>query len=100
MTPEKKLFQSVLLVAVKDATQPAQDKPTLRGCGGDRVKYSSKKNAYAARQKEIQEADLWIRGRGKDFASVCNLAGICPDFIAEAYLNNKIDHNLLMHALD
>ncbi len=73
MTPEQRLWQTVLLTAVLDAT-------------------SDRKSLTQA------EAEAWLRYGGKQFRKVCHLAGLDPLFIREAYLEGRIDRDLLKSA--
>lgn len=75
MTPEKRLWQTVLMKAALDATA---DNP-----------YSAE-NRYAKR-----EADRWFRHSQRDFQTVCALAGMDADFIREAYIDGRINADLL-----
>lgn len=72
MTPERRLWQDVVLRALMDATHPAGDEGNSEDARGRR----------SARQ--------WLREGGKDFRTVCNLAGLDPDFVREKYLAGKI----------
>jgi hypothetical protein len=69
MTPERLLWQSVVMRALRDTTST--------GPGVDVV--------------DMQKADKWIRRRGKEYRMVCDLAGMDPDFIADAYVAGRID---------
>lgn len=75
MMPEQKLFQSVIIKALDDATlvDPASQE--------DRA--------------EKRAADAWIRRAGKHFRFICSLAGFDPDFISEQYIAGNIDGELL-----
>ena len=75
MSPEKRLWQSVVVKALTDATA---------------VDPSSDEDLRAKR-----EADSWLRGGGKDFRRVCSLAGFDPDFIRDAYTSGRVDGELL-----
>ena len=75
MTPEQTLWQSVVVKAALDATSNAP----------------SSSDDYLAQKM----ADAWIRRGGSDFKEVCNLAGIDPDFIRDAYIEGRINADLL-----
>jgi len=75
MTPEQKLWQSVVVKAALDATSNPS---------------SSSEDHLAQKQ-----ADAWLRAGGADFKEVCNLAGLDPDFIREAYIGGRINADLL-----
>lgn len=75
MTPEQKLWQSVVLRAALDATSNP----------------SSSSDDYIAQKN----ADAWMRTGGRDFREVCGLAGLDPDFIKEAYVGGRINAELL-----
>jgi hypothetical protein len=75
MTPEQKMWQSVVVKAALDATSnpsPSSDD------------YMAQKNA-----------DAWLRTGGRDFKEVCSLAGLDPDFIQQAYIGGRINADLL-----
>jgi len=75
MTPEQKLWQSVVVKAALDATSNP----------------SSSSDDYIAKKN----ADAWLRTGGRDFKEVCSLAGLDPDFIREAYIGGRINADLL-----
>jgi len=75
MTPEQKLWQSVVVKAALDATSNAP----------------SSSDDYSAQK----QADAWFRKGGSDFKEVCSLAGLDPDFIQEAYVGGRINAELL-----
>lgn len=77
ITPERHLWQSVLIMAVTDATYVG-DVQDLR--------------------REKRTADRWLRGCGRDFRRVCTLAGMDPDFVSEAYAGGRINGELLRSA--
>lgn len=68
--PEQELWQAVLFAAFVDAT---------------RVDPPDTENRRAKR-----DADRWIRGAGKDFRTVCALAGMDPDFLRDAYVTGRV----------
>ncbi|MFG6573201.1 hypothetical protein ACGYLO_16530 [Sulfitobacter sp. 1A13353] len=70
----REMWQSVLHRAFLDATYD-----------GD---------ARADRMEQIT-ADRWIRQCGKDFRTVCEMAGMDADFLSEAYRAGKVDRHLL-----
>lgn len=74
MTPEKTLWQQVLLQAVRDATQ---ENPQ----GRDNI--AAKRNA-----------DSWLRS-GSELHVVCALAGMDGHFVREKYCSGQIDAVLL-----
>jgi len=74
MTPEQRLWQAVVYRAAMDALNPTDSDEGL---------------------KAQREADVWLRRNSKDFRRVCNLAGIDPDFIRDAYVAGRIDAQLL-----
>lgn len=67
----KILWQTVVMRAVMDAAYTGSDKELTR---------------------ERRDADNWLRSRGRDFHMVCNLAGMDPTFIADAYKAGRIDY--------
>jgi hypothetical protein len=69
ISPEQILWQSVVLRALLDAT------------GND--------------EKERTEADAWIRFGGKKFQAVVTMAGMCPDFVRDAYIAGRVNPDLL-----
>lgn len=71
MMPEQRLWQSVVLQAVRDAT--ANDSKVVTS------------------QRAKRSADAWLRYGGRDFRTVCALAGFDPDFIREKYVSGKLD---------
>jgi hypothetical protein len=75
MTPEQKMWQSVVVKAALDATS----------------NHSSSSDDYIAQKN----ADAWLRTGGRDFKEVCSLAGLDPDFIREAYIGGRINADLL-----
>jgi len=75
MTPEQKMWQSVVVKAALDATSNP----------------SSSSDDYIAKKN----ADAWLRTGGRDFKEVCSLAGLDPDFIREAYIGGRINADLL-----
>ena len=75
MTPEQRLWQTVVMKALTDATA-----------------------AHPASTDDIRarrDADDWVRSGGRDYRLVCALAGLDPDFIREAYVAGRIDGALL-----
>ncbi len=72
MTPEKRLWQTVVLRAVIDGL-------------------SDKKSGDTTERAARREADAWIRAAGSDFREVCSLAGFDPQFLRDAYQAGKID---------
>jgi hypothetical protein len=83
MSPEKKLWQSVVYLAVLDATNP---NPTRTECILDQ-----------------RDAHNWITKAGRDFRFACENAGLCPDFIAKSYTEGRINRDMLktsnLHAI-
>ena len=67
-SPERALWQTVLLTAIEDALLP------------ERRTYNRAK----------VDADRWIRGGGKDFRAACSYAGFDPDHVRDAYLAGRI----------
>lgn len=78
ISPEQRLWQSVLYRAVMDATDPDP--------GSDET-IRAKRDALS-----------WLRGGGKDYRKVCSLAGVDPDFIRDAFLAGRINRDLLKAA--
>lgn len=78
MTPEKKLWQAVVLKAFSDATA---ENP------------SSREDVMAKR-----DAISWITRGGRDYRMVCSLAEIDPDFARDAFLGGRVDGELLRYA--
>jgi len=77
MTPENKLWQHVLMQAMIDATFTGD---TTENC--------------RAKKLSIK----WMTKAGKDFHTVCNLAGMDPDFVRESFLAGRVDGELLRSA--
>jgi len=75
MTPEQKMWQSEVVIGALDAT----------------TKPSSSSEEFIAQK----QADAWLRTGCADFKEVCNLAGLDPDFIREAYIGGRINADLL-----
>lgn len=75
MSPEQRMWQTVIIKALTDAT-----------AGG-----MSRRDD---RRAEI-EAESWLRSGGRDFFIVCTLAGFDPHFIREKYIAGRIDGALL-----
>lgn len=69
MTPETKLWQSVVLRAILDA--------------------------YGNERKERVNADAWLRYGGHDFRDVCAMAGMDQVFIRQAYVTGRINVDIL-----
>ena len=69
-SPERMLWQMVLLTAIEDAMLPAR---------------TSKDDIYAKR-----DAQRWLRQGGADFRAVCNYAGFDPEHVRDAYLAGRI----------
>lgn len=69
-SPERMMWQMVLLTAIEDAMLPAR---------------SSAEDIAAKR-----EAQRWLRRGDKDFCAVCNYAGFDPDHVRDAYLAGRI----------
>ena len=72
MTPEQKLWWSVVLRACDDATNP-------RPMGENGM-------------LEGRRAKAWISGGGEDFMLVCDLAGADPDFVRGAFIAGRLTH--------
>lgn len=66
MSPERDLWQAVLLIALNDAAGRAR-------CTG------------TASARVAATAAAWIRNGGRDFRTVCCLAGFDPNFVRETY---------------
>lgn len=77
MTPEQRLWQSVLLTAVQDAVYD-----------GENVELQNAQRAAA----------IWLDKAGRDFREVCTLAGMDPQFIADAWRNGKLTKDSLKAA--
>jgi hypothetical protein len=69
ISPEQILWQSIVLRALLDAT------------GND--------------EKERTKADAWIRFGGQKFQAVVTMAGMCPDFVRDAYIAGRVNPDLL-----
>jgi hypothetical protein len=69
-SPERALWQTVLLTAIEDAMLPER-----------------RSDSY---KRAKRDADRWIRGGGKDFRAVCNYAGFDPDHVRDAHLAGRI----------
>lgn len=74
------LWQSVLLCAVADALceNPSRDK-----------------NTAGTSVLAKHQADSWIRGNGRWFRQVCDMAGMDPKFVRDAYIAGRIDRRWL-----
>ena len=74
MSAHRTLWQAVLLRAVRDAL-------------GD----------HEAREPHAQrDAEAWIRGGGRDFRLVCDMAGFDPAHIREAFVSGRINAALMV----
>ena len=80
MTPERALWQEVVLRAFLDATND----------------FNPRGNSEGARAK--RHATFWISHGGTDYYRVCNLAGFDPDFMREAFLAGRVDAAMLRSA--
>ncbi|MFN7883564.1 MAG: hypothetical protein ACK5PF_11205 [bacterium] len=69
-SPERALWQTVLLTAIEDAMLPERRSE----------RYNRAK----------MDADRWIRCGGKDFRAACSYAGFDPDHVRGAYLAGRI----------
>ncbi len=69
-SPERALWQTVLLTAIEDAMLPERCSESY-----NRAKV---------------DADRWIRLGRKDFRAVCSYAGFDPDHVRDAYLAGRI----------
>ncbi|MEX5600726.1 hypothetical protein [Pseudophaeobacter sp. C1-32P7] len=76
MTGEQRLWQTVLMLALADATSVSQ-------------------TMTAIRQRDA--ADSWIRDCRKDFRKICTLAGFDPAVVHDAYINGRIDGSQLVY---
>ncbi len=72
-SPERALWQTVLLTAIEDAMLPERRSE----------RYNRAK----------MDADRWIRCGGKDFRAACSYAGFDPDHVREVYLSGRIRVN-------
>ncbi len=75
MTGEQRLWQEVVLMAVTDATNPAPH------------------NSEEHRAKV--EARDWLEDGKSDFRRVCDLAGMDPEFVRDAYRSGRINRDAL-----
>lgn len=75
MIQEQKLWQEVVLKAVRDATADDPQKQEDR---------------HAKRQ-----ADAWLRTNSRDFRDVCMMADLDPDFIRDSYVAGRVDPEIL-----
>lgn len=71
---ERGLWAKVILHAITDATYQGK---SVQG------------------NLEKGRADTWFRKGGADFALVCNLAGLDPIMVREAYVGGRIDGSQL-----
>lgn len=78
MTPEQKLWQTVVILALTEAT-------AVDPYGQER-------------QQAKREADAWLRRGGKDFRMVCDLAGFDPRFVRDSYIAGRVNGDLLRAA--
>ena len=69
-SPERALWQTVLLTAIEDAMLPERCSESY-----NRAKV---------------DADRWVRGGGENFRAVCSYAGFDPDHVRDAYLAGRI----------
>ena len=74
---ETRLWQAVVMRQVKDA-----------------VRRPSK----GTERHDVWRADAWLRDCGKEMRLTCELAGLDPHFISEAYKNGKLTAERLMRA--
>ncbi|WP_274593311.1 hypothetical protein [Roseovarius sp. SK2] len=81
MTGQQKLWQGVVMQALMDATQGIQ-----KG-----AKTESARILHNTLNRERERADTWIRDCGSNFRFVCDLAGMDPYFISDAYRAGRID---------
>ena len=77
MTPEKALWQAVVLRMAEDATFVGDGSPS------------------STRQQDRRDAQRWFARAGKDFHEVCELAGLNPEFVSEAANDGRIDGEAL-----
>jgi len=75
MIPQRRLWQSVIYQAFMDAT--------------------GNEPGYSGGIKAKRDADSWIRRGGRSFRDVCSLAGMDPDFLSEAYKNNRVNRDVM-----
>jgi hypothetical protein len=75
MTGEQRLWQEVVLMAVTDATNPAPH------------------NSEEYRAKI--EACEWLEDGKSDFRRVCDLAGMDPNFVRDAFRAGRIDREAI-----
>lgn len=73
-TPERALFQGVVMQALRDATE----------------EYGNKKPS-----REHKEAVCWITHGGQEYRQACDLAGMDHEFIREKFLAGRINGRLL-----
>lgn len=73
-SPERALWQSVILQAIHDALWTDVNGKELTG----------------ERKKDKFQADHWLRGGGRDFKIACQCAGFDHDFIRDAYVSGRI----------
>jgi hypothetical protein len=79
ISPEREMWQAVLLKAFTDATAPDP---------------KTREDILAKRA-----ADSWIRNCGRDFRHVCALAGMSASFLSEAYLRGRVSPEGLRKAV-
>lgn len=75
LSPERRMWQSVIEQAFSDAMRP------------------DPKNQNDLREKRI--AANWIRSCGPDFRLVCDLAGMDPDFLSDAFNAGRVDREVM-----
>lgn len=78
MTGAQKLWQAVTLKAFTDAT--------------------AERPASQDDRRAKESADKWIRSAGRDFQTVCSLAGMDARFLSDAYRAGRVDPDLLRAA--
>lgn len=77
LTPERRLWLTVLLTAVNEALREQR---------------------LSASDLERYQSANWIKGNSSDFREVCELAGINPDALREKFIAGKISRKILKSA--
>lgn len=77
MTPEKRMWQEVIIRAVIDALWT----------GTEYTKDGKRKQVALERDK----AAAWFEGNSDDYREVCARAGFDPDFLRKAFMEGRID---------
>jgi hypothetical protein len=92
MSPEQRLWQSVVLQAILDATQKPQ---IVKNKYTRKARKNPDGTLMRAYSYERNAADAWIRGNSSDFRMVVSLAKMEPDFVRDAYMAGRINREAI-----